>query len=107
MRGERMLKSALAVIRGRVPGARALVQRGLELAVRAVQLGAQHVAEQAMVAVALAGAVERHEREVGTLQPLEHLRRAGPFQQRIADRRGHDVQDRASQDEPPLVLGQV
>ena len=38
----------------RVPGARAAVQRGLELRLGPVQLGAQHVAEQAVMAVALA-----------------------------------------------------
>ena len=65
VRGERVLEAALAVADTRVPGAGAPVQRGLELRLGAAQLGAQHLAEQAVMAVALGRAVERDEREAG------------------------------------------
>ncbi len=97
----------LAAAGPRVPGARPAVQAGLDAGLGPVQLGPQHVGEQAVIAEALGGAIERHEREVGAQQVREHVRAAGSLQQRVAQRRGQHVEDRRPPDEQPLVRGEA
>ena len=106
--GERVAERPLAVARARVPGARAPVQRGLERGIRAVQLGAQHLAEQAMMAEALGGAVERHEREAGAREPRQHGGRARPLRARSSHSGAVSTSStEVRADEPPLLVGQL
>ena len=68
------------------PVRRPLVQHGHEFRLVPLELPAEDVAEEAVVAVAPARPVERDEEEVGALDPLELVRRAGRVERRVAQR---------------------
>ena len=58
------------------------------------ELAVEELAEQVVVAVAVAGAVERDDQQVVALQRLEHVLRPGPGEHGVAQRTGHPVEDR-------------
>ena len=66
------------------------------------QLGRQQLAEQVVVAVPLAAAVEWHHEQVAGLELLEHATRSRLTQRGVAERSGHRVEDRRVRQERRL-----
>jgi hypothetical protein len=103
--GQRVAQCSLAIARGGMPGACALVQLRLEHGVGAVQLRLEHLAEQAMVAEPVGGAVERHQREPRPPESRQHRGRSRPLEQRVAQRGGQHVEHGCPGHERPLLVG--
>ena len=77
---------------GLAPGGRPDVQLGDQLGLAPVQLGPQQLAEQVVIAVPLAAAVQRNQQQVRPLQALKSSVRPPGVQDRVAQRPGHAVQ---------------
>ena len=91
---------------GFAPGRGPTVQHDLDLGFAPLQLGAQQIAEQAVVPVPLAPPVERDEQEVRPFERLEHARGAGPVEHGIAQAAAHAVEHRRAREERDVVVGQ-
>jgi hypothetical protein len=81
------------------------VQLWDQLGLAPLQLGSEQVAEQVVVAVPLASAVQGDQEEIGLGQRLQHLGRALGVQDRIAQWSTHPVQHRRTGQERHLSGG--
>ena len=70
-----------------------------------MQLGQQHVTEQAVVAIPLLAAIQRHQQQVRPRQILEHSRGPAQLKHRVAQRPAHALQHRGPGQERPLPPG--
>ena len=84
---------------------RGAVQLGHPLRVQPLQVGAQQVGEQVVVAPPATLLVERDQEQAGPLHRLQHLLAVGAPDDRIAERAGQPLQDRRLQQERPQLLG--
>ena len=69
-----------------------------------VELGAEQLAEQVVVAVPTAFVVERYDKRVRVLELAEHLPRPGSREYRIAQRRRHPAKNRRREQEDSMLL---
>jgi hypothetical protein len=76
---------------GLEPGGRAGVEPWDELGFAPVELSCEQLAEQLVVAVPLAAAVQRHHQQVGGLRRRQHAGRPGGLQDRVAQRPAQSV----------------
>ena len=73
----------------------------------ASKLADQELAEQRVVAVPLAAAVERHQEGIGCLEPAQHLLGITGAQHGIAERRRESIEHRGAAQESLLLLGHL
>ena len=90
-----------------VPGARPAVEVALDLGLAPAQLGAQHVREQAVVAVAVVGAVERDEHEVRAGEVAQRRARPRTAEHGVAQRAGELREHRGAGEEAQALARQA
>ena len=91
---------------GDAPGHRPAVERSDRVRFAALELGAQQLAEEMVIAVPLALAVERDHEAVRALEPLELICRSCRLEHRIAQRAAHALQHRRVLEEARLLRRQ-
>jgi hypothetical protein len=72
---------------------RPTMELGLDHGLEVVELATQHVAEQVVVAIPLAAAVERDEEQVRGFDLVQHASRVGALQHRVAHSRRKACED--------------
>ncbi len=85
------------------PGGRPAIESRDELGLASLELGLEHLPEEMVVAKPAAPMVECDDEQVLVLQLLEHLRRVGALEHRVAERAAHAVEHRRAKQE--LELG--
>ena len=100
--GDGVFQRLFGLVVAQAPGGRAAAQHRDQAGFQAVQLGEQHVAEQVVVAVPLAAAVQRHQQQAGPGQLGQRRGRAALIQHRLAQRPAHPLQHRGPGHEHPL-----
>ena len=105
--GDRVADRPLGVVVLGVPGARQPVQLALAAGLEPAQLRPQGPGEEPVDAVALIGAIERHDQQVRARELRKRLPGAGALQHGVAERPGELVEDRAAHEELSLRGGSV
>ena len=90
-----------------VPRARPAVEVALDLGLAPAQLGAEHVREQAVVAVAVVGAVERDEHEVRAGEVAQRRARPRTAEHGVAQRAGELREHRGAGEEAQALARQA
>ena len=98
-RRDRVLERGRDLALALVPFAGATVQLGGARRLAAALLGAQHLAQQRVVAVLRVGRVERHERDARPREVAQHGARPVRAQDRVAHRTGQRAEDRRAHQE--------
>ena len=87
-----VVDSRLGQVVGDAPRHRAPVELRHEIRLAPLELVAQELAEQVVVAVPLARPVEGHDEAVGAPEPREHLRRPRRLEHGVAQSAAHPIQ---------------
>ena len=82
-------------------------QAGHEIGLGSRQLGSEQFPEEVVVAVPLAGTVQRHQEQVGARQRLKRRGRSGLLENRVAQRPRQPLQHGRSREEAVLVRGDL
>src|SRR5439155_14106504 len=103
--GERVVDRLARHVLIEVPVARATVQLVHAIRTRALELVAQELAEEMVVAVPIAARVQRHGEEPGALQLLEARGRPRPTRNRVTQATREAIEDRGIEQERLHILG--
>ncbi|MDP9207529.1 MAG: hypothetical protein M3O65_03335 [Actinomycetota bacterium] len=96
-----MADGLIKIARLPVPGRGPPVQGHQQPRLPAVELHAEQLREQVLIAIPLAPIIQRNQEQIGAFQLLQQPRRPLRLQHGVAQRAGQALQDRGAQQEPP------